>query len=71
MLNPDSIHKAVIDSQFEKESEACNFTLSCRVTQTTKEKSLFILERNQSSVSGFLRKCLEQLCKEYDPSHKE
>lgn len=68
-LNPDSIHKAVVDSAWQK-NEALSVTLSTKVTEQTSDLANQILSRNNSSVSAFLRQCLVNLIEEYKPSKK-
>lgn len=68
-LNPDSIHKAVVDSAWQKK-ESLSVTLSTKVTEETSALADQILSRNNSSVSAFLRQCLINLIEEYKPSNR-
>lgn len=71
MLPRDSIHKAMKDAAWStrKEPESNINTVTTKVSASLKAKTEVICNRNNTTLSGFLRQCLESLCSEYDGDH--
>lgn len=69
MLPPDSIHKAMVNAAWSKDSESNCVNVTSKVKVSSKAKAELICKRNNTTISAFLRECVETICREYDGDH--